>query len=51
MIDRDGLREGDVVEGPAVIEQFDATTVLEPGATARVDGSGNLRIQVGEARA
>jgi N-methylhydantoinase A len=50
VIDRDGLREGDVVEGPAVVEQFDATTVLEPGSTARVDASGNLRIAVGEGR-
>jgi N-methylhydantoinase A len=51
VIDRDGMRAGDVVEGPAVIEQFDATTVVEPGATARVDSSGNLRIAVGEVRA
>ena len=30
--------------GPAVIEQLDATTVVEPGTAARVDPLGNLRI-------
>jgi N-methylhydantoinase A len=34
------------IEGPAVIEQIDATTVIEPGAVARVDPIGNLRIAV-----
>ena len=38
------------VEGPAIIEQFDATTVIEPGATATVDAVGNLRIKVGSGR-
>ena len=32
-----------------VIQQFDATTIVEPGATATVDEIGNLRIQVGQA--
>ena len=31
-----------VVEGPAILEQPDATTVVEPGFTARVDEFGNL---------
>jgi N-methylhydantoinase A len=35
--------------GPAVIQQLDATTVVEPGATARLDSIGNLRIAVGGA--
>ncbi len=35
------------VEGPAIIQQFDATTVIEPGAVATVDAVGNLRIRVG----
>jgi N-methylhydantoinase A len=35
--------------GPAVIQQLDATTVVEPGATARLDAIGNLRIAVGGA--
>jgi N-methylhydantoinase A len=46
---RERLRSGDVIDGPAVIQQVDATTVIEPGATARVDAVGNLRIMVGEA--
>ena len=33
--------------GPAVIEQMDATTLLEPGDTARGDGDGNLIIAIG----
>jgi N-methylhydantoinase A len=32
--------------GPAIVEQLDATTVIEPGATAHVDEVGNLRIRV-----
>jgi N-methylhydantoinase A len=36
---------GAVVEGPAVLEQPDATTVVDPGLTARVDGLGNLIIE------
>jgi N-methylhydantoinase A len=36
-----------VVPGPAVIQQLDATTVVEPGWTARVDAIGNLRITPG----
>ena len=50
VLDRSSLEAGDRVEGPAIIGQFDATTVLEPGATATVDAVGNLRIQVGRAR-
>jgi N-methylhydantoinase A len=36
------LRAGDVLHGPAVIEQFDATTVLAPGMQGDVDDHGNL---------
>jgi N-methylhydantoinase A len=32
--------------GPAVIEQLDATTVIEPGDLARLDALGNLVIEV-----
>ncbi len=32
--------------GPAIIEQFDCTTVLEPGNVARVDALGNLLVEV-----
>jgi N-methylhydantoinase A len=33
-------------EGPAIIEQLDCTTVLEPGNRAEVDPSGNLRVSL-----
>jgi N-methylhydantoinase A len=33
--------------GPAIVQQIDATTVIEPGAVATVDPIGNLRIAVG----
>jgi len=36
-----------VVEGPAILEQLDATTVLEPGDVARGDADGNLIVEVG----
>ncbi|NKC10805.1 MAG: hydantoinase/oxoprolinase family protein [Gammaproteobacteria bacterium] len=40
------LLPGHVIEGPAVIEQLDATTVVAPGARACVDGSLNIIIEV-----
>ena len=36
------LRPGDAFDGPAVVEQYDATTYLARGWNARVDGYGNL---------
>jgi N-methylhydantoinase A len=44
--DRDRLPVGASLQGPAVIQQIDATTVLEPGARATVDALGSLRIRV-----
>jgi N-methylhydantoinase A len=41
---RDQLRSGDTIEGPAVIEQVDATTVLPPAWHCVVDRHGNLRL-------
>ncbi|TGQ54626.1 hydantoinase/oxoprolinase family protein [Mesorhizobium sp. M1C.F.Ca.ET.193.01.1.1] len=38
-----------VLEGPAILEQMDATTVLEPGDRARSDADGNIIIDIGEA--
>lgn len=35
-----------MVNGPAIIEQMDATTVLEPGDVARSDRDGNLIIEI-----
>jgi len=41
---RDRLGAGDVVEGPAVIEEFGSTIPVHPGFRAEVDGFGNVRI-------
>jgi N-methylhydantoinase A len=41
---RDRLGAGAVVLGPAVLEEFDSTTIIHPGQTARVDVSGNVLI-------
>jgi N-methylhydantoinase A len=40
--DRYLLGEGHVVEGPAIVEEVDSTTVLHPGWRAAVDKYGNL---------
>jgi N-methylhydantoinase A len=39
------LRPGDAFDGPAVIEQYDATTYVAPGWAARVDAFGNLVLE------
>ncbi len=39
------LRPLDVIEGPAVIEQYDATTVVPPGWMVKVDEGANLRLR------
>lgn len=43
--DRTCLGAGATVDGPAIIEQLDATTYLLPGQRAVVDGYGNLFIR------
>jgi N-methylhydantoinase A len=42
VFDRLGLPAGAVVAGPAILEQPDATLVVEPGFVARVDRLGNI---------
>src|SRR5262245_59496250 len=44
---REHLPAGATLAGPAIVEQLDATTVIEPGDRARVDALGNLEITVG----
>ena len=39
------LRPGDVFDGPAVVEQYDATTYVAPDWSARVDAYGNLVLE------
>ena len=46
--DRAVLDGGAKLAGPAIVEQPDTTIVIDPGATAAVDGLGNLVISVGE---
>jgi N-methylhydantoinase A len=45
LYERDKLGIGAVVAGPAIVEQFDATTVIPPGWTGRVDGFQNLILE------
>ena len=40
------LAPGMTFDGPAIVEQDDATTVIEPGMTVRVDTAGNLLVEV-----
>jgi len=44
--DRALLEVGDEVEGPAIVEQLDSTTVLPPGLVAGVDPYNNLVIDL-----
>jgi N-methylhydantoinase A len=48
IFDRTSLGKGATIAGPAIVEQPDATVVIDPGATATVDGLGNLVISAGE---
>jgi N-methylhydantoinase A len=41
---RERLQAGHRLEGPAIVEQMDSTTVLLPGQWAAVDAQGNLLI-------
>jgi N-methylhydantoinase A len=43
--DRYALPAGASFPGPAVVEEFDSTTVVHPGFTVRVDDAGNLVIE------
>ena len=47
--DRTALRAGNRLEGPAIVNQYDSTTVIPPGLTAHVDRFGNIVIGTGVA--
>ena len=49
VIPREALAPGSVIDGPTIIEQLDTTVVLPPGASGRIDSSGNLLIEVPDA--
>jgi N-methylhydantoinase A len=44
---RDHLLTGDVVEGPAIVEEFGSTLPIAPGFSARVDRVGSLIVTAG----
>ena len=44
---RERLAAGVRFEGPAIVEQLDSTTVIEPGDRVEVDALGNLIVAVG----
>jgi N-methylhydantoinase A len=46
---RPKLGPGDVVRGPAVIEEYGATVPVHPGFVVRVDRFGNLLVTGGGA--
>ena len=43
--DRSALQTGNELSGPAIIQQYDATTVVEPSWSGRVDQWGTLRLE------
>ena len=49
-VQREGLSPGDVVAGPAIVEEWDSTTVVPPGVVARVAPLGELVMEIGEIR-
>ena len=46
--ERRRIKPGSIFYGPAIVEQADTTTVIEPGWRAEVDGRGNLVLTQGE---
>lgn len=44
VLERHVLRAGHIIDGPAIVEQLDTTTVIYPGHRAVVDAYGNLLI-------
>jgi len=46
LYDREKLLAGNHIDGPAIVEQMDATTLIVPGATATVDRYLNLLLEL-----
>ncbi|WP_321325450.1 hydantoinase/oxoprolinase family protein [uncultured Parasphingorhabdus sp.] len=44
--DRDKLKQGDIISGPAIIIEMDSTTLVETGCIAKVDAVGNILINL-----
>ena len=47
---RELLKNGNIIEGPALVEEHASTTVVQPGDVVRVDQFGNLQISIGSDR-
>ena len=47
ILDRNGMAEGDTVDGPAIIEEDTTTTLLPPGWQARLIAGGHLTLGKG----
>ena len=45
--DREALKAGNRLHGPAIVNQYDTTTVIPPGVDGTVDRYGNIVIAVG----
>ncbi|HKP19636.1 MAG TPA: hydantoinase/oxoprolinase family protein [Gaiellaceae bacterium] len=44
--DREALRAGNRIEGPAIVNQYDSTTVIPPGLSAQIDRFGNIVVAI-----
>jgi N-methylhydantoinase A/oxoprolinase/acetone carboxylase beta subunit len=44
--DREALAAGNRIDGPAIVNQYDSTTVIPPGIASYVDGFGNIVIEI-----
>lgn len=46
LYDRDLLKPNNIIQGPAIVEQFDSTTLIKSGQSARVDEYLNLVVSI-----
>jgi N-methylhydantoinase A/oxoprolinase/acetone carboxylase beta subunit len=45
--ERAALKAGNRLEGPAIVNQYDSTTVIPPGTAASIDRFGHIVIETG----
>jgi N-methylhydantoinase A len=48
VVDRGDLRAGAVLDGPAIVEEGTATTVVPPGCSVSIDRFGSLIVRTGK---
>jgi N-methylhydantoinase A len=48
ILDREKLRHGNLVEGPAILVEYSSTIVIPPFASGRVDAFGNIILSINE---